>query len=300
MIYKKSIVLSSVKGQKEKAVVTLNCNDNETMGTVRLYNFTTEPVGILSLGILSDGKVLKAGLIKDDQDLYTFKLSNGNNLNSFTCAIINFVGGEAKPLLLGGTNGTSENEERLCNSLCVFDGDATIEQTEKVLEENGVYIDDEEEIEDLIENEMYSCDGESKCSECRYRDAFFKLGDDSSMPEEKEETFFDGVKEQVEELFNKYPEDEILKHIIPESKWVKINYEDKNEYYVVGLLYEDNQIKYVCYGIPSIYKEDPPAEINGFCQWLPVDVNKEKGFGYWITYQDAQTGENVKMNFEII
>ena len=106
MIYKKSVVLSSVKGQKEKAVVTLNCNDMEISGVVRLYNFASEPVGILSLGILSEGKVMKAGLIKDSQDVYTFKLPN-SDLNCFSCAIINFVGGEAKPLLLGGTNGTS-------------------------------------------------------------------------------------------------------------------------------------------------------------------------------------------------
>ena len=88
--------------------------------------------------------------------------------------------------------------------------------------------------------------------------------------------------------------------IIPFSKWVKIDYEEKGEYYVVGLMYENDEIKYVCYGVPSIYKEEPPKELNGFCQWLPIDTLKQEGFGYWITYQDAKTGENVKMEYETV
>ena len=76
--------------------------------------------------------------------------------------------------------------------------------------------------------------------------------------------------------------------------------EETGEYYVVGLMYENGEIKYVCYGIPSIYGDEPPKELKGFAQWLPIDNTKSDGFGYWITYQDAETGENVKMEFENI
>ena len=95
-------------------------------------------------------------------------------------------------------------------------------------------------------------------------------------------------------------EREILKQIIPNSKWVKIDYEEKGEYYVVGLLYENNKIKYVCYGVPSTHSEEPPTELKGFAGWLPIDASKEQGFGYWITYQDAESGETVKLNYELI
>lgn len=300
MIYKKSVVLSSINRTKEKAVVSLECDSGEIVGNVRLYNFSKEPDGILSVGILCDKKVLKAGLTRESEGFYTFKLNGEKNLNTFSCALVNLVGGEAKPLLMGSSNGTSLTEEKLCNSLSVFDEKPTIDAVTEVLDANGIFWDNVEEVEETIDGEFFEASCGNKCSECKYRDAFYKLGDDISMPEEKEETFFDGVKEQIDELFNKYPEEEILKQLIPESKWVKIDYEEKNEYYVVGLLYENNKIKYVCYGVPSVSMCEPPEELRGFSQWLPIDVSKEKGFGYWIAYQDAITGENVKISFDII
>lgn len=301
MIYKKSVVLSSIKGGKEKAVLTFEYDGGEIVGNCRLYNFSKEPDGILSVGILNAGKVIKAGLTKENNNFYTFKLTTTEELNTFTCALVNFNKGEAKPLLQGSTNGVATSEERLCNSLSVFDGEATVENVQSVLDKNEVFIDDQEEIDELIDAEINKTQDCGNCAECKYRDAFYKLADDvSSAPEEKEDTFFDGIKEQIEELFNKYPEEEILKQIIPDSKWVKIDYEEKGEYYVVGLLYENNEIKYVCYGVPGVFQEEPPIDLKGFSQWLPIDTTKEKGFGYWITYQDAETGENVVLNYETV
>lgn len=300
MVYKKSVVLSSVNGGREKAVLNLESNNNEILGTVRLYNFDSEPAGILSLGILCEKEVLKAGLIQERGGVYSFKLNTAKELNIFSCAVVNLVQGEAKPLLMGASGGISSSEEKLTNALCVFDEEPTVERVKEVLDQNEIYLEDQEEIDNLIEKHFdNNCD--SKCAECKYRDAFFKLEDDVSFKEEeKEETFFDGVKEQIESLFNKYPEDEILKQIIPNSKWVKIDYDDKGEYYVVGLLYENNKIKYVCYGVPSTYSDEPPKELRGFAGWLPIDASKEKGFGYWVTYQDAETGDNVKLNYELV
>lgn len=300
MIYKKSVVLSSINGGKEKAVINIDSINNELSGTVRLYNFDKDPEGILSLGFLCDKEVIKAGLIQDRTGVYNFKTNLEKNLNSFTCALVNFVQGEVKPLLLGSSGGISASEEKLVNSLSIFESDPTIENVEEILDRNGIYLDNQEEIDEMV-NKQISLECDNKCSECKYRDAFFKLEDDISYKEEeKEDTFFDGVKEQIESLFNKYPEDEILKQIIPDSKWVKIDYEDKGEYYVVGLLYEKGKIKYVCYGVPSTYSDEPPKELKGFASWLPIDANKEQGFGYWITYQDADSGENVKLDYELI
>ncbi|MBO7526392.1 MAG: hypothetical protein J6T74_00675 [Clostridia bacterium] len=301
MVYKKSIVLSSVNGGKEKGVVTVENDAGELIGTVRLYNFNTNLEGILSLGILNGGEVLKAGLIKTENDIYTFKLNGNKDLNDFSCALVNLDGGEAKPLLIGSTKKTSKAEEQLCNGLCIFEQDASIDNVKKTLDENQIELEDQEEIEQLIDAEVQNVGNDNKCKECRYRDAFFKLEDDtSSAPEQSEPTFFDEIKEQIQSLFGKYPEEEILKDIIPNSKWVKIDYEDKGEYYVVGLLYEENKIKYVCYGVPSTHSLEPPEDLKGFSQWLPIDTEKEDGFGYWITYQDADTGENVKLDYETV
>ena len=300
MIYKKSVVLSSVDGGREKAVVNLSSDNNEVTGTVRLYNFDKEPAGILSLGILCNKEVLKAGLVQERSGVYSFKLNTEKDLTVFSCAVINLVQGEAKPLLLGASGGISSSEEKLASSLHIFDEEPTVERIKEVLDQNDVHLEEQEEIDKLIEKHFEN-DCDNKCAECKYRDAFFKLEDDITYKEEeKQDSFFDGVKEQIESLFNRYPEDEILKQIIPNSKWVKIDYEDKGEYYVVGLLYENDKIKYVCYGVPSTYSDEPPKELKGFAGWLPIDAGKEQGFGYWITYQDAESGETVKLNYELV
>lgn len=298
MIYKKSVVLSSVNRGKEKGVLTLEYDGGEIVGNVRLYNFSSEPEGILSIGILSDGQVYKAGLTSEKPNYYSFKLNGTKEFNNFSCALVNFVKGEARALLHGASGENPTNEERLANSLSIFDQEPTIENVKNTLDQNGVYLEDQLEIDKMIDDEIGACD--NKCSECKYRDAFFKLEDSPALVDEPEEqeTFFDGIKDQIETLFGKFPEEEILKEIIPNSKWAKIDYEEKGEYYVVGLLYENDKIKYVCYGVPSIYSDEPPKDLKGFAQWLPIDSEKEKGFGYWLTYQDAETGENVKIEYE--
>ena len=74
-----------------------------------------------------------------------------------------------------------------------------------------------------------------------------------------------------------------------------MEYEDDGDFYVFGLLYDDNEnIKYVCYGVPAVFEENPPDELSGYPIWLPLDKDNAKGFGYWLTYQDASTGEPVK------
>ena len=298
MVYKKSVVLTSVNNGKEKGVLTLEYDGGEIVGNVKLYNFSAEPEGILSIGILNNGKVLKAGLTYENAGFYTFKLNGTDDITNFSCALVNLVKGEAKPLLQGACGNIPTSEERLANSLSVFEENPTYENVKNTLDSNGIYFDNQEEIEKLIDTEISNCD--SKCSECKYRDAFFKLEDSISdeVETETEDTFFDGIKDQIETLFDKFPEEEILKEIIPDSKWVKIDYEEKGEYYVVGLLYEDNKVKYVCYGVPSIYSDEPPKDLKGFSQWLPIDSKKEESFGYWVTYQDAETGENVKLEYE--
>lgn len=301
MIYKKSVVMSSVTNGKEKGVLTLEVDSGEIFGNVKLYNFNKEPEGILSLGILSNDRVIKAGLTKEKENFYTFKVNGENDLNNFSCALVNLNKGEASPLLKGSTNRTITNEDRLTSALSVFDSEPSVSGVERELDINNIYLDDQEEIDEFIERELHSESCDNKCSECKYRDAFFKLEDDMVEPiKETDESFYMDIKEQLDALFNKYPEEEILKEIIPDSKWVKIDYENKGEYYVVGIMYEDNKVKYVCYGVPSIYGGEPPKELKGFCQWLPIDISKEKGFGYWITYQDAISGENVVMDYETI
>lgn len=303
MYFKKTLVLSALDDTALKAVVNIERFKDSLEGQVRLYNFKQEPNGILSLGILKNGQVLKAGLTKKDSKLYTFviedessieKLEEGKNI---TCALINFVGGDARPILYGSTDGKfpTQNEIKLASALCVLDEKPSIEKTEAVLDELEIDYDDQEkaEIEAAIDKEMNQC--ERDCSTCKYRQAFFTNEQQTVQEEEKAIGFFDEVKQQINELFESYPEEDFLKQIIPNSKWVRVDYEGKGEYYVVGLIYEEGDLKYICYGVPGLYQAKPPVELEGIAQWLPLDTEKPEDYGYWISYQDANSGENIQM-----
>jgi len=123
--------------------------------------------------------------------------------------------------------------------------------------------------------------------------------ENSSIAPGEEQTFYEQVKQQISALFEKYEVDETLQQIIPNSKWIKVDYERKQEYYVLGLIYDDNNqnVVYISYGIPSTNSKVPPEDLKDYAQWLPKDFSNPEQAGYWIVYQDAITGETIKIDF---
>ena len=104
------------------------------------------------------------------------------------------------------------------------------------------------------------------------------------------------IASQLQELFDKYPAEENLSKLIDNSKWCKIVRDSDNSNYVVGIISIENDIKYICYGVPGSYNNEPPREMQGYSQWLPTDTTDPYNNGYWVMYQDADTGENIYLN----
>ena len=102
------------------------------------------------------------------------------------------------------------------------------------------------------------------------------------------------MKGQIDNLFANNPTEDYLQELIPNSKWVKVGLENEEDYYVLGLIYEKEKLMYISYGVPGVYQKVPPRELSGFPVWFPLDENKPQGFGYWLSYQDADSGESVK------
>lgn len=311
MYLRKTMVLSALDNGQAKAVLNIENNRDKLSGSVRLYNFKGMPGGVLTLGILVGGKVYKAGLTSKGTDLYTFETSQIENMEKFSCALINIHNGKASPLLLGSADGNKigAGEIRLASGISVLDEeDLSVANCEKALDDAGIDFDDEEKtrIESEIDEGMKEEDSCDKCLHCKYREAFYNEGTTAKLtktpilkvensPEIAPETFYEEIKDQITALFEKFPEETFLVEIIPGSKWVKVDYEESGEYYVVGLIYENSSIKYVCYGLPGIYSPTPPSEMFGRCQWLPLDPEKPEEFGYWLMYQDAESGESVEV-----
>ena len=109
------------------------------------------------------------------------------------------------------------------------------------------------------------------------------------------ENFYEMIKEQIDELFNTYPSENVLEKLIPNSKWVRVKYDYSNNGYVIGLIYELEVLKYISYGIPANYGDELPATMDAYNQWIPVDTNNPSGSGYYIMFQDAVTGKTIRI-----
>ncbi len=306
MLNKKSIVLNGVEDKSQRAVLTLECDGDMTSGRVRLYNFGIEPRGIISLGINDGTQIVKAGLTHSSGMLFTFKSGMKELPKKFTCAIVNFVNGEPKPLLYGSSEGYVEKEKVFDEAIKVLSNTKNVEEVEKVLDDFNIDYDDEEKIE--IEKEIDKAINKSDnlkdkcnkdCENCEYKKFYMSHMRSMQKQEEiksvnNENKFYQEMKSQIDNLFENNPREDYLQQLLPNSKWVKVSIDDNGDYYVLGLLYEEENLKYICYGVPGVFQKTPPKELSGYPIWFPLDENKPEGFGYWLSYQDANSGESVK------
>lgn len=304
MVVRKNIVLNGVENDSKKAVLTLECDGETTKGRIRLYNFGIEPKGIISLGIYQEGKVSKAGLIKASGMLYTFSCDCQRLTDHFSCAVINFVDGEPKPILYGNSNGYTDEDKIFGQVMMALSQSKNITEVEDALDKYGVEFEEklkdeiDEEINKAMAQDVESCQKEScnDCESCQYKKFYFSQNIENQENEESsiEEMFYLEMKPQLDDLFANNPSEDYLQELLPNSKWVKVKIDDNGNYYVLGLIYEEQKLKFICYGVPGVYQKDAPRELSGYPVWFPLDENKPQGFGYWLSYQDADSGESVK------
>ncbi|MBO4594172.1 MAG: hypothetical protein J5697_00550 [Clostridia bacterium] len=126
------------------------------------------------------------------------------------------------------------------------------------------------------------------------KNAIGSLDEENSFAGE-EQRFYSKVKAEIESTLNKYPHETVLETIFKDSRWVKINY-SATRYYVLGVIKENGREKYVCYGVPDKFSEYAPKELDGYCSFIPLSVFDLSGNGYWMMFQDADTGECLKRN----
>ncbi len=102
--------------------------------------------------------------------------------------------------------------------------------------------------------------------------------------------FYGRMRPDIEKIFSSYPKEEGLERAMEGSRWARIGY-GKNRYYVFGVLSVEGSPRYICYGVPSADGKNPPSGLGGYATYFPV-----AGGGYWIMYQDANTGVSVKIS----
>ena len=121
---------------------------------------------------------------------------------------------------------------------------------------------------------------------------YFELNEPLTLEPKIIKPYYEKIKNELEELFKKHNHEILLEKLISQSKFCKIIYEE-NKYYVVGLIYENHVPQFICYGIPSYNKNEPPRQLKGFSSYIPTNPNNPKELGYWIMYQSAEDGSTI-------
>ncbi len=138
-----------------------------------------------------------------------------------------------------------------------------------------------------------------------YKNSSFEQGNNTNfdnegktkidLDEKNDDTFYKKIEPQIDKLLNNNQVEPVLIELIPNSKFVRIEFDDKTGYYIFGVIYENNFPKYICYGMPARKDEKPPVEFSEIYQWFPVDINDMSGDGFYVTFQDAKTGKTIEV-----
>lgn len=110
--------------------------------------------------------------------------------------------------------------------------------------------------------------------------------------EERGEAYYQKVREDIARLFALHERDTSLCESIPHSEWVKVP--AGKSYYLLGLCYERGKVRYLAYAVPS---QVPAEEIRAHSYFVPLSLFDPTGAGYYVVFQDAQTGEYKRTHF---
>lgn len=176
---------------------------------------------------------------------------------------------------------TAENKE---NSSVIEDYEKSLLKQEYII--NDPILKEDSTLGDNLEIANYNYFDENKLPQESEQEKMPGFNKENT----KTKKYYDSIKDEFDELFNKNERETDLEKIISNSKFSKITYE-KEKYYIVGIIFENNAPLYICYGVPSNNKNTPPNELKGFSSFVPAKT--DKSFGYWMMYQDADTGETL-------
>jgi len=313
----KKIILNSTSNDNKKGI--LDFSNVERLCVVKIKGYNIKFNKTQTLIIKNADNQHKIEL---DSKLETYSIPLLDLSKKVACLLVENQNGSMRPLLWGGTelDNQQEIESETLNNNYKHDNNIN-NKVMPIINSNSkedLFDENDEEIENCIENCMKKDNFElSPCSNCRYKKHFYDedkmeeakdvLHNIAKMQEDEKKQFFGEennnsdkdpyfyslVKNQYEDMFSKYATLDDLSQIIPSSKWIKVEMEDG--YYVLGLIYEEDVPKYMCYGVPQTIRTNPPKELENYGQWLPLDAQNPNGSGYYIMYQSAESGENIEV-----
>ena len=125
--------------------------------------------------------------------------------------------------------------------------------------------------------------------------SLFRFAGSENLREDERACYYDQVKGELSDLFSTHPAEEELEKCVPLSRWARVTFA-RNKYYTVGVISDEKRPKYICYGVPAEQRGEPPEALKGKCSFLPLSLFDPDGRGYWMMFQDAETGQCVKIH----
>ena len=294
MSIKRTIILSDDINKSSRAILTLECDDFKTCGEIRLFGAEICPK--IALGIKNGEKPVIKIPLETRENFARFETQEVVDCDKrIFCALVDIEDLKNPQVLISGCNFGGDKVNDVVE-IAFFNNEKISKENMYEIDEDVVSLVDENLKED---EDFEDC---TKCVNCKYRKCFYeeenevKTETTTNTKEENEDAFYNDIKSQIEDLFKIHDEDKTLKTLIPNSKWVRVKFEDGINYYVLGLIYENDIVSYIVYGLPADNNKKPPEDLKEYAQWLPLDINNPEEKGYWLVYQSAKSGESVVIN----
>lgn len=307
-------------GKKVSALVTCETYAGKLTANLSLINFAPLSEGRYRAAIVDEHGTAEIFDVESESGCTVKKMSALDISEGFSCTVA-FAAGKAKPVAFGKC-GEKVYDVKKIAALIGKDEEPPQSGGEESAaakkEEIGQAYDDE-----IVASENYyefpdadtenltirgeddggkgknaaKSDGQDGQNAGKDADAqsLFRFAGAENLGEDERACYYEKVKKELDALFEKYPEEEALCRLLPGSEWVRIGF-GKDKFYVVGLIRNDKKPRYICYGVPAEKRGEPPDALKGFCSFLPASLFDLDGKGYWMMYQDAETGKNVRLS----
>lgn len=219
--YKKTVILSNQQNYGQGMVIlTIEQNNSGVFGNLRAFDLPK--TNNLMLGISVNGEqVIKQNVAFINGNNFDFKLKHDFDINGKIGCVLVTTEKDRVEALVWGTNGTKAEYKKDIINIIEQDilpkpkiiekpkQDSTIQSVEKPEDKAELFESDDEEIEQIIDSE---------------------LGENSN-------DFWSLINEQVQELFLQFPTYEPMQNVMPNSKWVKVDYNNDGRDYILGVIY---------------------------------------------------------------
>ncbi len=311
----KTIIISAIEENNTRGILTLFQEDDLLKCRLRAYNLE-KLSRYCKLGIYHENEVFSANLIERNGVYESSFVGSFDIDKDFYIALIDTAKNN-QVLLAGGTyQGFYFND----NSVFLDNENFTNQEDNR-----------KQNLQETKVKEEICMDDCDKCAKCKYKEFFYSqnvkqeqkekdlksanvetnnikfdtlhIENQLDIQEQTEETeigekekiqnLINSIIPQFDSLFNEFEQDLELGALIENSKFVKIK--ENGENFSIGAIYEESNIKFICYAVKRDYNINPPQELGENYQWLPLDREDPLSVGYYVVFQDASDLKIIKV-----